>query len=59
MTKLDEIVKSHATLNPNITKEIKKLDVKILMLEVYGEALKEAATLAEVAEIYRKKVLAL
>lgn len=56
MSKLDDIVKPVATLHPVFNNEMKKLDMKILMLEIFGDAMKEAKTIAEVGEIYRKKV---
>jgi len=56
MSKLDNLLKSTATINQQLQLEIKKTDIKILMLEIFGEALSEAKTLADVGDVFRRKV---
>lgn len=55
MSKLDDIVLKPAYWQLD-KYEIAKIDLKILMLELYGSALKEADSFEDVGDLFRKKV---
>lgn len=58
MSKLDDIIlkPAHWQLDKY---ELAKIDVKILILELYGDSLKEAGNFEDVGNLFRKKVEAL